>query len=238
MSVTEARHVDNPLAAASSPGERWQFGLRDAFWFTAAVAATAAVARFKGPGIAVLSMGLYLGWLNSRGRLERIQTRRARPKIFGAAWLLLGLSLFLPAMKGCNNVKYRGWETASMAAQWQVGAANEVLLKGNLPEPEEQFKAIVFGVRMTLINLANLLALFSPFLLWRLQRGQGERLGAALAVSAVAVWSVPVDFGLLVGCYVWCAGFLALTIACRIGWRVFAAMAALAAIFLLLATAI
>jgi hypothetical protein len=234
MSGIEASHPPTrPLDKSASADDAvpWQFSLREAFWFTTAAGGAAALVRFRGLGSLVLSLALLFAWLNVRGRLAKLQTRRARPKVFYAAWLLLGASLFLPAMKGCNNTVHRGWETASMAAKWEIGAAYEVLVKADLPSLEEAPAAIDFGVRLTLINLANLLALLSPLLLWRLQRDQGQCLGAVLAVSAVAVWATPMGSELLIGCYVWCAGFLALTISYRIGWRLFGVMTLLAAVF-------
>jgi hypothetical protein len=234
MSHVEAPQIQEAAVVESLPADkpRWQFSLRDVFGFTAAAASAAAVARFTAPGAFVLAAGLYLAWLNSRGRLEQVQTRRARPKVFWAAWLLLGVSLFLPAMKGCNNTVHQGWETATIAAQWEFSAAGEILVKRNTPSAEELPEALGFAAWMTLINLANVLALLSPLLLWRLQRGQGQWFGAALAVAAVAVWSVPLSDGMLIGCYMWCAGFLVLTMSYRIGWRVFAAMTAVAAVYI------
>jgi hypothetical protein len=233
MSGIEAPQLQTRLTEESAPAgdaSHWQFSLREAFWFTTAAAGATALVRFRGPGSLVISLALYFAWLNARGRLAIFQTCRARPRVFYAAWLLLGASLFLPAMKGCNTSVHRGWETASMAAKWEVSVASEVILKCNLPPSDDWLEALGFWVRITLINLANLLALLSPLLLWRLQREKGRQFGAMLAVSAVAAWTIPMGDGLLIGCYVWCAGFLVLTLSFPMSWRLFAAMTALAAV--------
>jgi hypothetical protein len=214
---------------APSVGMRpWQFNLRHAFELITAAAVAAALAAYHGAGALVLSAGLFVSWLNTRGRLAPVQTKRHRPKFFYAAWLLLFASLFLPAVKGCNNTTIPGWRAAHACALVELDIAHHVLIQRELPE-ESSLSAWGQLGWFTLLNVANLLALLSPWLLWRLQRDRGARLGAALAVVAVMVWSVPLrDPEMLVGCYVWCAGFIALTASYRMGPKTFALMALLA----------
>ena len=79
---------------------------------------------------------------------------------------------------------------------------------------------------LLLINLANLLILLSPLLLFRLQREKGRLMGNALAISAVAVWLIPWENpeGYLIGYYVWAGSIMLLLQTWRIGWRTFCAM--------------
>ena len=236
--------VDAPnRESAAVPSEertspvRWQFNLRDAFLATTATAGAAALAGYRGMGSLVLSLGLAAAWLNVRGRLTPLQTHRARPKLFYAAWLLLGVSLFLPAMKGCDNSALRGWQTAQAAVLLEADAVAElsenpgaVLQQGS----HELREGLRFWTILTLINAANLLLLSSPLLLWRIQRGKGEWLGAAFAMAAVGPWAVPLRDPVLIGCYVWCAAFLVVLLSYRIRAFTFFAMLALAAVYVLL----
>ncbi len=223
--------VESDRTASLSP---WQFSLRDIFWLTTAAAGVAAVAAVKGAGSLVISIGLVVAWLNARGRLAPVQTRKARPKVFYVAWGLLAASLFLPAMKGCNNKPIYGWQTAYACAATQADGVAQLVLQGP-PEERPSLSDVGSFVWFTLINLANGLALLSPFWLWRLQRGRGEWFGAVLAVAVIGVWAVPLrdPTNLLVGCYVWCAGFAVLLAAHRLRFGVLAAMCALAVVFLL-----
>lgn len=242
MTQIDARRLEpaTPAGACEAAASPWQFSLRDVFWFTTYAAVAALLARFKSPGSLVLSLGMGTAWLNYRGRISHLQTARARPKVFWGAWLLLLASLFLPAAKGCNNQKMAGWETAVMCAQAEVSMTGELVARRSMPSGKDFAAEILSLGRLTLLNAANVLALLSPLLLWRLQRETvpggslwGKRMGAALAVASVAVWAVPLDSsGVLIGCYVWCAGFLALTLSYRIGLRTFILMAALAVLFL------
>jgi hypothetical protein len=231
MNITDLKTLaPAPREEAKVAGRSWQFSLREAFWFLTAAGGAAALVRFKGWGSLVLSLGLYAAWLNVRGRLGDVQTARRRPKVFYAAWLLLAASLFLPAMRGCNNSTMKGWETAHLCAVAEAAAVERFVIKGERPQAEELPRVVKEVGWITLLNLANLLALLSPLLLWRLQREKGQWLASASAVCAVAVWTVPLkDPHVLIGCYVWCAGFLALTLPYRIGWKAFAAMLLLAA---------
>ncbi len=212
----------------------WQFSLREAFWFTTAAAGAAALAAVKGAGSLAMSVGLLLAWLNTRGRLAPVQTRTARPKVFYVAWALLAASLFLPAMKGCNNTVIYGWQTAYMCAATETEGIVEFVANRRAPDPPT-WSELGTLAWVTLMNLANLLAVVSLFWLWRLQRGQGEWLGVALALAVIGVWAVPLQdpTNTLVGCYVWCAGFAVLLSAHRLNVRTFGVMVALAAVFIL-----
>jgi hypothetical protein len=233
----------NREAAAVSPEDRapparWQFNLREAFLATTAAAGAAALAGSRGLGSLVLSLGLAAAWLNVRGRLASLQTRRARPQLFYAGWLLLGVSLFLPAMKGCNNSTLRGWQTAQAAVMLEAGAVTELIEHPGavLEQGDHDLReGARFWTIITLINAANLSLLLTPLLLWRLQRGKGEWLGAAFALAAVSPWAVPLrDPEVLVGCYVWCAAFLVVLLSYRIRASTFYPMLALAAVYVLL----
>jgi hypothetical protein len=226
---------DVPREEARVETRGWQFSLLEAFWFLTAAGGAAALVRGKGWGAVVVVVGLFVAWLNVRGRFAEVQAGKRRAKLFWGAWGLLGASLFLPAMRGCNNSTLKGWETAHLCAAAEVGAVEKFVVQGERPPREELGRAVGELSWITLLNLANLLAVLSPVWLWRLRREKGQWLGAALAVAAVAVWIVPLkDPHVLVGCYVWCAGFLALTLPYRIGWKTFVAMLLLAMVLVVI----
>lgn len=218
-----------------APPRPWQFSLRGAFVLLTASSGAAALVAYRGAGSLALSIGLLWAWLNVRGAFRSVQTPRARPKVFYAAWLLLGVSLFLPAAKGCNNSYIYGWQTAYLCAAAEIETAQN-LAQNRESGPEQRVELATGFAWLTMINLANLLLVLSPLLLWRLQRGQGGALSAALGVNAVAAWAVPMrEPHLLIGCYVWCASFAVVLMACPLGRRTLLAMIAVAAVFVLAA---
>ncbi|MBW3596666.1 MAG: hypothetical protein KY475_05260 [Planctomycetes bacterium] len=207
---------------------RWQFSLKSAFLATAVAAGVACLVGYRGFGSLVLSAGLIAAWLNVRGRLDRLQTRKVRPKLFYAGWMLLGASLFLPAMKGCNNQPVYGWQTAYLCAVTEAEIVHELVQDSEL-DAERPLEQVGSFAWITAINAANLLLVLSPLLLWRLQRGQGQFLGAALAIAAVSPWALAMrDPHMFIGCYVWCASFIVLLLSCRIQTRTFCVMLAIA----------
>ena len=187
---------------------RWQFSLRGILSFTAWAACTAAFARLRGTGAAVLIVG------------------RRGGKTAYLAWALLLASLFLPAVRGCSNSSIAGWQAAGACAMAQF----------SMPDPGIEHRWVAYGY-YSMLNLANLLLLLSPWALYRARRGKGQCYAAALGICAVAVWSASVDDagGLLAGYYVWSLAVLGLLSAFPLGPRTMTLMvlAGLGRLFLL-----
>lgn len=208
----------SPAGVAGRP----QFSLRDLFAATTGVAAACGLAAWQGVGTLAYSLGLLLSLFNATGRLSYFQSTTMRPKCFYLAWGLLFTSLFVPAVPGCND-DLAGWQVAAMVATSGVQEAGKLFDPENeQPLQQTAFSLVAFG----LLNLANTLALLSPLLLYWLQRGRGKWLGIALAVCSVVAWSVGWGEGLLIGFYLWSAGFAILLTAYRINWGTFAVMVA------------
>ncbi|HXT57118.1 MAG TPA: hypothetical protein VN699_00720 [Pirellulales bacterium] len=206
---------------------RWQFSLRGILSFTAWAACTAAFARLRGTGAAVLIVGLSACALNCRGDLSNWQLPGRRGgKTAYLAWALLLASLFLPAVRGCSNSSIAGWQAAGACAMAQF----------SMPDPGIEHRWVAYGY-YSMLNLANLLLLLSPWALYRARRGKGQCYAAALGICAVAVWSASVDDagGLLAGYYVWSLAVLCLLSAFPLGPRTMTVMvlAGLGRLFLL-----
>ncbi len=230
----------------------WQFSLRGLFLLMTAAAGTAAVASVWGLGSLILSTGFILATLNWRGGCAAVQTNRARPRLFYTAWLLFAASLFLPVTKGCGTDAFCGWQAALVCAGAEVDLLKDIA-SACRTSPQDSEPRIIEGAGdtvsnrarrtveavgsalwVTLLNLANLLMLGSPWLLWRLQRGRGQRLAALLAWSTVAVWLVPLDAPppmYLSGYYVWCLSFTLVLTTLRITLRLLLTMLGLAAVY-------
>jgi len=179
-----------------------------------------------------LSIGLSLAGLNAHGAFIRLQRSRPRSRIAYLAWMMLAVSLVLPTAKGCNQQTIRGWEVA------QAVAAVEVQGVKSLATGEEALDVqnVISLAFFTLINLANLLVLASPWLLYRLNRGKGRILANALAFATASVWLLPWDDfpDTLVGYYVWAGGITLLFLTTRPKWWVVVTMGVLAILFLVL----
>ncbi len=201
---------------------RFQFRLYHLFWVTFLVAVIAVVAKSFGPGTLPLSIGLALACLNAQGFFGFLQRKGTRPRVCYVAWLLVAVSMLLPSAKGCNNEQIQGWKMAQIVF---VGEGNMLHEAATSQKPLGVGDCMLI-IRLTLINLANLLIVISPLMLSRLQQGQGRLMGNALAISAVSVWLISWENGggYLVGYYVWAGAIALLLVTIRIRWRMFAAM--------------
>ncbi len=202
-----------PPPSEFSSHHAWQFQLRHLFGLTTISAIAAALVAGYGAGTLLTSVGLLVAWLNQCGAFESVQSGRRQYVLLWLAWCTFLVSLVLPSVRVFGPV-YGFW------AAWfaLVGPANEIW-KG------ESIKA---GYALFLaIDIANLLIALLPLVIWRLHRGQGQGLAAALCLTMVASWCVSWDSPMLVGYYVWCASFLLALVAIRIQiWTLIAMVAA------------
>jgi hypothetical protein len=211
---TPTNQVRSFTECRAGPGGRPQFGLKAIFGFTTWTAAIAGLAVSRFGGWTMFAVGLSLTLLNCSGRLAGCQRPPGQTRCFQAAWLLLMVSLFLPAMKGCNNTSIRGWEAATTCF--------EIVLD---PPPEISRQSSGYAV-YCLCAAANLLLALSPLFLWRLRRGKGAWYGLLLVVTVPAMWCMGNSNGLLIGYYLWCAGGLAVMCAFRMRWAMLPLMGA------------
>jgi hypothetical protein len=224
--------------------KRRQLSLRGLFLSTAYFAVSSALAAKFGLGIFVLMNGVFLTWLSFRGYLWWMQTNRARPKAYGLAWLLFGVSFGLPAFteQGCGSVPPRtryGWEAALMAAGSTKNAVEEaaVLHRDPSQRTAQHIRELSIWFILSLLwNLPNFLMLASPVLLYRQQRGKGGVLSALFGCAAVSSWTWGATMGpeLLIGYYAWSIGITVIALARPPGWRSLTTMAVLFALWLAL----
>ena len=192
----------------------WQFSLLHLFELTTLSAAVAALAVTCGPGTLMTSAGISLAWLNMRGAFENVQSGRRQAAILGLAWVTFLVSLALPSITVFGPV------LGFSAAWFSIAGPIESLLRyGQLP----------LGVIVYLaIDLANVLMLLLPLLIWWQSRGRGQWHGAMLCIAMVAPWCVAWDVsgtsGLLIGYYIWCVSFGIALVAIRIRRQVLVAM--------------
>lgn len=71
-------------------------------------------------------MGAILLLLNGSGLFRPLQSGRLQRACAGAVTCLFACSLFLPAAKGCNNSRIKGWETALMVVSQQAELIHKV----------------------------------------------------------------------------------------------------------------
>ena len=189
----------------SAPGSSWQFGLRHLFGLTTLAGIATALAMYVGPGTLMTSVGITAAWVNWCGLFRRWQAGRVQMALLVAAWLAFMISLCLPSLVVFGVVS--GWRAAWIVFQAPLRhvAAWDVLHVGLL--------------WYLLLDAANILMLLLPVLIWRLSRGGGQRLSAALCVSMVSTWVVVWDTPMLMGYYVWCACFLLVLVVVHVhGW--------------------
>jgi hypothetical protein len=210
--------------------------LRGLFLCTTYFAIASALAARWGLGLFVFAIGAGLTWLSFRGYLWWMQTRTARPRVFGGGWLLVAVSLALPALttRGCNNqtTTLHGWQLAQMGAMFAGGGAMELVKQAVQPESwtwENAGEAAGAAVFALMLNLPNAMILVSPWLLYRQQRGKGAVGSALLNCATVSTWIWGTSPGegdeLRIGYYIWSAGITLVSLAWRPGWRTLAAMA-------------
>jgi hypothetical protein len=214
-------HMHTPIVERGSLAEppdlasaRPQFSLKALFAVTAWAASLAALAASQLAGWTMLAIGFSLSCLNCSGQLAVCHGRTAQRRLFGTGWLLLVVSLFLPAVKGCGNTTFRGWEAA--AASFEL----PLRLFWESKADSAKVNGFVYGF-YCLLAMANLLLAGSPLFLWRLTRGKGEYYGAIFATASAAMWCFSIEPQmLLVGYYVWCLAGLAILCAYRMRWPV------------------
>jgi len=194
----------------------WQFRLSHLFYLTTLSAVAAAIAVAFGPGSLLISNGLIVAWLNWCGALEPLQRGQRQMILLGLAWNVFLVSLALPSVHVFGPVA--GWG----AAWWAFIGPLEEIRKGEIQKP-----ALLWYLG---INLANALIVLLPLLMWRLRRGGGQWLSAALCLAMIFPWSVGWQTSMLPGYYVWCAGFYLALLALPIRTNTLAGMAVLAAV--------
>lgn len=193
-------------SADAAHGERPQFSLKVIFAVTTWVAAIAALAVSQFSGWIMCAVGLSFVCLNCSGRFAALQRQPGQSRCFQAAWLLLGVSLFLPAMKGCNSTSIYGWEAARVCFQITFD-----------PPPEISHQTSGY-VLYCVCAASNVLLLLSPVFLWRLRRGKGRYYGLLLTATVPAMWCFGDPTQVLIGYYVWCVAGLAILCAFRMRW--------------------
>jgi hypothetical protein len=191
-----------------------QFGLRHLFGLTTLAAIATAVALHSGPGTLLTSGGLIVAWLNWCGAFHAVQSGRRQVLLLWLAWGLFLLSLALPSVKIFGDVY--GWGAAWMALVLPL----EAIRKGNLA-PALLWYAVM--------DIANIVALGIPLLIWRLNRGRGQFASGLLAAAMVGPWIVAGP-EMLTGYYVWSASFLIVLVALPVRCETLIAMIVIAAL--------
>lgn len=229
-------------AAAPLGPRRRQISLRGLFLCTAYFAVSSALATKFGLGIFVLMNGIFLTWLSFRGYLWWMQSKRARPKTYGVAWLLFAVSFGLPTLtvKGCGSTppeaRY-GWEAALMTVETIPFSETERLISDPTQRTPKQSWDLLLGYLLFVLwNMPNLLMLASPYVLYRQQIEKGDVLSALFGCAAVSSWTWGITGGedLRVGYYVWSTGITAIALAKPPGWRSLLAMGGLLMLWLTL----
>jgi hypothetical protein len=208
-----------PSAPLVNPvgGNPWQFRLTHLFVLTTISAVAAALASAYGPGTLVLSLGILVAWLNLCGAFQSLQRGHQKAVTLWLAWTMFLISLGLPSIKVSGPV-YGLW-----AAWFAYALPAESLLK---LEPFRPALIVYF-----FINLANVLMLLMPLIIWRQSRERGQWLGVALCVAMPSVWCVAWSpKGLLVGYFVWCASYYVALLAIPVRLSLFVAMLGVAAV--------
>jgi hypothetical protein len=183
-----------------------QFSLKAVFAALTWLSIVAGLAVSQIAGWTMVFVGFSLAVLNCAGRLTILQSDGARPRVFQLGWVLLALSLFLPAVKGCNNQSVVGWQAAVASGSFVLD-----------PPGTADWPAVVwYGV----LTFGNLLLVLSPWYLWRLSRGQGQVYRVLFAATNGCMWSISIgDAGtFLLGYYVWCLAGLAMLCASPLRW--------------------
>ena len=208
-------------ATTARLARRWQFRLRHVFSLTTFAAIAAALVRIRGLGTLVVSAGLVLVWLNWLGAFDRFHQGRPRMIVLSLAWLTFLISLALPSIEVFGPIN------GGMAAWLAITLPWYAIMEG---KPPLHAMFVYMG-----IDVANVLMLLLPLLMWRLSRGRGQALSAALCIAMVAPWCVSGGDvgGVLIGYYVWTASFGMAALGLRISTRLLVLMAVEAATILL-----
>ena len=210
--------VRDRLAQAEPKAARqFQFRLIHLFVLTTLTAVAAAAVAGMGPGTLPMSIGLIGAWLNASGAFRVAQRGPSQLVILSIAWVTFIVSMGLPSVVVFGPVT--GWN----AAWFVLTVPYRAVVQGELHQP--------MVLWYLLIDVANVLAALLPLIVWRLRRGGGQWLVAALCFAAIAPWSVGCDTPMLVGYYVWCSSFLLMLVALPINWRTLVAMVAATTVF-------
>jgi hypothetical protein len=210
-SVSPDTAIDKaPLPRKATAPPRWQFGLAHLFGLTTLSAIAAALVAAFGLGTLPISIGVSLAGINFAGLLRPVQSGRRQAALLWLAWAAFLLSLALPSLHVFGPVA--GWDALWFVLVMPFDAAREADL---LHVPLLWF---------LMLDVANLLAILLPVLVWRLRRGRGQWYAAALCVAMISPWSVSWDTVMLPGYYVWCVSFLLALAALPIERKTLAAM--------------
>ena len=212
-----------PNGKNASPPARWQFRLWHLFAVMTYVAVLLGVATWLGPQTLVVSLGLGLALLSHLKAFARLQNGRTQLILAGIAWVAYLVALCIPCVIGFLTVF--GWQAA-----WTY-------LWGPL--------AAVFTRRVSIqgftwpwlwsVNLANILQLALPLLIWRLSRGRGEVLSVLICLAMVGPWTTLIMApDLFVGYYIWCLSFMLLVIAVPVSRATLLGMTGLAILHILI----
>jgi hypothetical protein len=165
-----------------------------------------------GWGYLMTAAGGLIAWLSFRGAFGSLQSGRAQRLILGAAWVTFAVSFCLPSVEVFGPVY--GWVAAWCALTAPVNAVRA--------------GEIVPGIGLYLaIDIANVLMVGLPVLMWRQGCGAGKWSCATLAVTMVLTWTVSWNASMLSGYYVWCASFCIALMAIPISWKMLGAMIAI-----------
>jgi len=205
--------------AGNGPTDRrsWQFGLKHLFGLTTLVALAAALIAAFGARAVPPSVGILWTWLNLCGAFHFFQQGRAQKRLLWLAWATFLVSLALPSLRVFTTGWVYGWQAAMAVIQLPYFA---------VVKPSWSDVSVSAGLVCLVVNFANGLAVLMPLLIWRLGRGTGQRMGAALCLTAVSTW-VLWDSQMLVGYYVWCVSFLLAQAALPVNRQLFGGTAAL-----------
>lgn len=173
----------------------------------------------------MLAVGFSLAGWNCLGKMAAYQAPPIRVQVRRGAWLLLLLSMFLPAIRGCGDATIAGWQAAGGTFVAQVSRLTDVS-PGDTP-----VRLASDYLLITLLNLGNIIAALCPFLPVALERRDGRTLVGLFSCSAAAMWCLPLAdprHTWLIGYYAWCGAVLCLLATVPLGRRELAAMAAVA----------
>lgn len=208
------------------PSASGQFSLAGLLGLVTWLAVVLGVSVSRFANFTVLGVGFSLAGWNCLGNMAACQTPPVRRRLRPGAWLLLLVSMFLPAARGCGDATIPGWAAASGTFVSQVARLTDA------PPNDTPVRLASDYLLITLLNLGNILAALCPFLPVEWERRGGRASVGLFGCCATAMWCVPLADPRdtwLIGYYVWCGAVLCLLATVPLGWRELAAMAALAA---------